>query len=241
MIRTLANIFKDSQGLAIGVQHRTSAIPNFLTDLTALWNRLNVRRIYTEDLRKEGQKALDTYYREPDEIALTNIGSFFTDQDDYASYLRFLKEAKISSMKCVAIDIQPRPSDEVALEHGFKNSDAFVNSIWADQIVAGQIQEKGRYVVIAGNFHMRELLGTPHFDDEIPEGTLPALLGIPFITIEVDGRFQDFGLKGNEVHVDKPDNPLKGHLNVTLSKDYKSRIYAPIQESVIMAPEFKAF
>lgn len=223
----IKNLLVKSDGLAIGEEHWTTAIPNFLIDNLPLFQEQNVKTIYTELVAAGNDKFVQNYYSNPTDENLEKIRPVLQDPANKNEVLQLIKTAQQLGIRIVGIDQQPRPEQWDELEGKLKDhpyGHMITNQYWAEQVTTDRSSKpEGKFIVHGGSLHMRGMAGMPHIpSDYEPKDTLPKLLGIPFITIETDSPLRPLNLKGNDINASKPEDSRVGQLNIVLSPAYKA-------------------
>lgn len=217
---TVNELLSRSEGLAIGTQYWKPSISNYLMDQLPLFNKQNVKTIYSEIVASDNDKFLQNYFAHPSDDNLEKIRPVLHEAYQNDDTLHLIKAMQQAGVRLVGIDVQPRSAVKAEM----------VNELWAAHVQADRASHpEGKFIVHGGGFYMR---GEANFVDVSPKyepkGTLPQLLDIPFIIIEVDDYFTKMNLKGNDTHMLSTTDTRKGALEITISPEYKA---APLRQA----------
>ena len=239
----LKSLLSQSEGLAIGEQHWTSAIPNFLKDQLGLFKESGVTTIYTELVSSGDNHLLQDYYADPTSENLEKLRSVMNKIVKSDEEVQLIKQAQLFGIRVVGIDQQPRPKKWDPQKKKMVDSPdghVITNRFWVDRIREDRaVNPDGKYIVHGGNLHMIGFVFDFSPKDYNPQDTLPALLKIPFSTIRIDGLMRwmkkEQPLVGDEVIFTVPEDKRFGSFDITLCSEYgKSGTQEPIEPK---APE----
>jgi hypothetical protein len=211
----ISNLLDQNRGLAIGEEHWTTSIPNFLRENLQFYHSKGVDTIYIEAVDAKYNSFIQKYYNNPTKDNLEAIRPIFNDPacspSNRAELLSLIEAARKEGIRVVGIDEHPRPISD--------HLDS-INDFWVDQIKADQASRPkgGKFIVHGGTLHIRGFTGLPDNPrDYVDHTTVPQKLNIPYMTIEID-----YTLSGNQIKMVTPPERSMGELDISLSPDFKT-------------------
>lgn len=223
----LRKLLSGSPGIAIGEEHWTTAIPNFLNDNMDVFKASGVNTIYTELVSSQNDIYLQNYLHNPTPENLEKIRPFLGDKTNTDQVLKMIENAQSLGIRIVGIDQQPRPKqwDDIKrkmVDHPYGH--IITNRFWADRVQEDQASHPGgKFIVHGGNLHMAGMIFSHTRADYKPSDTVPKLLGIPHIHVQTESRLRVLDLSGNQVHSEVPPDERLGSLEITLSCKYETK------------------